>query len=280
MDFFKYYNGEVRAPILTVYVGGNHEAVNYQNELHYGGWVAPNIYFMGSSNVIRYKGLTIGGLSGIYKEMDFDRGYTERVPFDRSRMDSGYVTSFHYRRLEIFKLLSYPSKVDVMVTHDWPSRIYQYGDTAQLLRRKPHFQSFSCVHLTCRDEVNDMCLGSSPLMSVLDELKVSFSLPHDKQPAYWFSAHLHVKFAAIYPHFHSKSPVHPQSAETDPENETAYSHGHPPAAADGTTRFLALDKCVRGRDYMQVVSLEVDSSCLEDNKVGVLGEFHVAVLRC
>ena len=270
----------MRAPILTIYVGGNHEAVNYQNELHYGGWVAPNIYFMGSSNVIRYKGLTIGGLSGIYKEMDFDRGYTERVPFDRSRMDSGYVTSFHYRRLEIFKLLSYPSKVDVMVTHDWPSRIYQYGDTAQLLRRKPHFQSFSCVHLTCRDEVNDMCLGSSPLMSVLDELKVSFSLSHDKQPAYWFSAHLHVKFAAIYPHFHSKSPAHPQSAETEPENETAYSHGHPPAAADGTTRFLARDKCVRGRDYMQVVSLEVDSSCLEDNKVGVLGEFHVAVLRC
>ena len=200
----------MRAPILTIYVGGNHEAVNYQNELHYGGWVAPNIYFMGSSNVIRYKGLTIGGLSGIYKEMDFDRGYTERVPFDRSRMDSGYVTSFHYRRLEIFKLLSYPSKVDVMVTHDWPSRIYQYGDTAQLLRRKPHFQSFSCVHLTSRDEVNDMCLGSSPLMSVLDELKVSFSLPHDKQPAYWFSAHLHVKFAAIYPHFHSKSPAPPR----------------------------------------------------------------------
>ena len=59
MDFFKYYNGEVKAPVLTIYVGGNHEAVNYQNELRYGGWVAPNIYFMGCSNVIRYKGLTI-----------------------------------------------------------------------------------------------------------------------------------------------------------------------------------------------------------------------------
>jgi hypothetical protein len=28
-------------------VGGNHEASNYLRELFYGGWAAPNIYFMG-----------------------------------------------------------------------------------------------------------------------------------------------------------------------------------------------------------------------------------------
>jgi hypothetical protein len=28
-------------------VGGNHEASNYLRELFYGGWAAPNIYFLG-----------------------------------------------------------------------------------------------------------------------------------------------------------------------------------------------------------------------------------------
>jgi hypothetical protein len=30
-------------------VGGNHEASNYMRELFYGGWAAPNIYFLGYS---------------------------------------------------------------------------------------------------------------------------------------------------------------------------------------------------------------------------------------
>lgn len=43
----RYYSGEKKAPILTIFVGGNHEASNYLQELPYGGWVAPNIYYMG-----------------------------------------------------------------------------------------------------------------------------------------------------------------------------------------------------------------------------------------
>lgn len=35
------------APVLTIFIGGNHEASNYLQELPYGGWVAPNIYYMG-----------------------------------------------------------------------------------------------------------------------------------------------------------------------------------------------------------------------------------------
>ena len=35
------------APVLTVFIGGNHEASNYLQELPYGGWAAPNIYYMG-----------------------------------------------------------------------------------------------------------------------------------------------------------------------------------------------------------------------------------------
>lgn len=44
---FRYYSGEKKAPILTVFIGGNHEASNHMQELPYGGWVAPNIYYLG-----------------------------------------------------------------------------------------------------------------------------------------------------------------------------------------------------------------------------------------
>lgn len=44
---FRYYSGEKNAPVLTVFIGGNHEASNHLQELPYGGWVAPNIYYLG-----------------------------------------------------------------------------------------------------------------------------------------------------------------------------------------------------------------------------------------
>ena len=46
----RYYSGEKVAPILTVFIGGNHEASNYLQELPYGGWVAKNIYYLGRQN--------------------------------------------------------------------------------------------------------------------------------------------------------------------------------------------------------------------------------------
>ena len=43
----RYYSGEKKAPILTIVIGGNHEASNYMQELPYGGWLAPDIYYLG-----------------------------------------------------------------------------------------------------------------------------------------------------------------------------------------------------------------------------------------
>ncbi len=73
-SFHKYFTGQMVAPVLTVFIGGNHEASNYLQELYYGGWVAPNIYFMGYSGSVRFGGLRIAGLSGIYKHHDYRRG--------------------------------------------------------------------------------------------------------------------------------------------------------------------------------------------------------------
>ena len=37
----------------------------------YGGWVAPNIYYLGNAGVVQFGGLRIAGLSGIYKSNDY-----------------------------------------------------------------------------------------------------------------------------------------------------------------------------------------------------------------
>jgi lariat debranching enzyme len=39
--FHDYYFGRKTVPILTIFVGGNHEASNYLSTLPYGGWVCP-----------------------------------------------------------------------------------------------------------------------------------------------------------------------------------------------------------------------------------------------
>ena len=41
-SFHKYYSGAVRAPVLTLFVGGNHEASAYLSDLYYGGSVDDN----------------------------------------------------------------------------------------------------------------------------------------------------------------------------------------------------------------------------------------------
>ncbi|EHH51642.1 hypothetical protein EGM_11063 [Macaca fascicularis] len=110
--FYRYYSGEKKAPVLTLFIGGNHEASNHLQELPYGGWVAPNIYYLGLAGVVKYRGVRIGGISGIFKSHDY------------------------------------------------------------------------------RKEVENNTLGSPAASELLEHLK----------PTYWFSAHLHVKFAALMQH--------------------------------------------------------------------------------
>lgn len=97
---YRYYSGEATAPILTIFIGGNHEASNYLQELAYGGWVAPNIYYLGYAGVIKIGGIRIAGLSGIYKGYNYFKGHHEIAPYDNSTMKSVY----HVRNLEVFRL--------------------------------------------------------------------------------------------------------------------------------------------------------------------------------
>ncbi|XP_004712150.1 lariat debranching enzyme [Echinops telfairi] len=209
--FYRYYSGEKKAPVLTIFIGGNHEASNHLQELPYGGWVAPNIYYLGLAGVVKYRGVRIGGISGIFKSHDYRKGHFEYPPYTSSTVRSIY----HVRNIEVYKLKQLKQPMDVFLSHDWPRSIYHYGNKKQLLKTKSFF----------RQEVENNTLGSPAASELLEHLK----------PTYWFSAHLHVKFAALMQH----------QAE-DKEK---------PAKA---TRFLALDKCLPHRDFLQVIEIEHD----------------------
>ena len=73
-QFWKYYKGQKRAPLLTIVIGGNHEASNHMQELPYGGWLAENIYYLGYGGIVEFGGVRIGGVSGIFKGHDYNKG--------------------------------------------------------------------------------------------------------------------------------------------------------------------------------------------------------------
>ncbi|XP_060519457.1 lariat debranching enzyme [Cylas formicarius] len=206
-SFYKYYSGEKKAPVLTVFIGGNHEASNFLQELPYGGWVAKNIYYLGYAGVINIAGIRIAGLSGIYKGRDFLRGRFEKAPYDENSKRSVY----HIRNLEVFRLKQLSKPIDIFLSHDWPTGICNFGNKKQLLKRKPFF----------KEDIESGQLGSKPCEELLHLLK----------PKYWFSAHLHCKFAALVKH-----------------------------EDNCITKFLALDKCLPKRKFLQVIDVPHDDN--------------------
>lgn len=175
-DFHEYYSGTRTAPYLTIFVGGNHEASNYLFELYYGGWAAPNIYYLGAANVIRYGPLRIAGISGIFKGYDYRKPHHERLPYNRDDIQSVY----HVRELDVRKLLQIRTQVDVGLSHDWPRQVEYTGDYETLFKVKKGL----------RDDSVQGRFGSLAAKHVFDRLR----------PAYWFASHMHVKFAAAVQH--------------------------------------------------------------------------------
>ncbi|XP_054728923.1 lariat debranching enzyme [Anastrepha obliqua] len=233
-SFYKYYSGELVAPILTLFIGGNHEASNHLQELPYGGWVAPNIYYLGYAGVVKVNGIRIAGLSGIYKGHDYLRGRYEFAPYT----DATRTSVYHVRQLEVFRLKQLSDSIDIFMSHDWPRGVYNYGNKSQLARFKPHF----------RDEMDKGQLGSRPCEDLLKLLK----------PKYWFAAHLHCKFAALVTH--DELDESREVPESSYENLSLRKKATSEDSEGRVTKFLALDKCLPKRRFLQLLDIETPVS--------------------
>ncbi|GKT16086.1 hypothetical protein ADUPG1_010849, partial [Aduncisulcus paluster] len=77
-SFHKYSDGTQVAPYLTILISGNHECSEFLLQTTYGGWIAPNIYYLGFSgsvilmkevrkgkDVVSVDFLRVSGISGI-----------------------------------------------------------------------------------------------------------------------------------------------------------------------------------------------------------------------
>jgi lariat debranching enzyme len=309
-DFHEYYGGKRKAPYLTIFIGGNHEASSHMWELYYGGWAAPNIFYMGAANVLRLGPVRIAGMSGIWKGYNYNKTHHERLPYNQDDVKSIY----HIREYDVRKLLQLRTQVDIGISHDWPRAIEKHGDAKRLWRMKPDFERESA----------EGTLGNQAAAYVMDRLR----------PPYWFSAHLHCKFPATKtyesvsqrdgpreievekPHVEpasisaasipadataknedeidldmddddmdddaapatsSSNAVSVPSTETVPDDirallpaafsrpppptpKVAPGQPPPPAITNKTVRFLALDKCLPGRKFLQLLPIVPEST--------------------
>ncbi|KAH7144390.1 lariat debranching enzyme, C-terminal domain-containing protein [Dactylonectria estremocensis] len=247
MDFYKYYSGEATAPVLTLVIGGNHEASNYLFELYHGGWLAHNIYYLGAAGVIRYGPWRIAGLSGIYNASNYHKPHHERLPYENSHIRSIY----HVREYNVQRLLQIRSQIDVGLSHDWPTWVELFGDHTSLFAEKPHFL----------DSAKIDNLGSKPATEVMDHLR----------PSYWFSGHMHVRFSATVEYKAGMSlrdsvkalPVSDALKSSLPifesQNNPSSAKAVPnPAGTQSKTEFLGLSKAgTQARLFMELRELEL-----------------------
>ena len=217
-DFHKYWSGESVPRCLTLFVGGNHEAPGHLREMYFGGYAAEGIFYMGASGVFKLNGLRVAGLSGIYKPHDYEKPISESAPYTESTKRSAY----HVRKYEVEKLMQIRGPVDIMVSHDWPNGITDFGDTDRLLRLKDKTGQLAA-------EIKSKQLGNPHTMKLLKKLK----------PKFWFAGHMHAKYSAIYTH------------------------------EDGSiTRFLALDKCIPKRPFLQLLTLNENGVLSAEPSIG------------
>ncbi|KAH3899333.1 RNA lariat debranching enzyme SCDLUD_004772 [Saccharomycodes ludwigii] len=260
-DFPQYFNGVYEVTVPTLIIGGNHENMRQFMELPYGGYLLPNMVYLGWSQTIWFKGIKIGGISGITKLYDY---YNKRPEYNEQAQEGGHKHSsfnenswwnrnkkslYHVRFENIIPLYNSVVKdgnsPSIMLSHDWPRCVVRQGDLQGLLKKKPFF----------KNEVEQNILGSPLYDIILRKYK----------PTWWFSAHLHVKYTAEYKHGYdtaiscsSKDEIKLFDDEDKPKNECQ------------TTHFLALDKYLPRRkgesfDMVEIEVEDVQHPSLNDN---------------
>ena len=63
-------------------------------------------------------------------------GHYERPPYNEHTIRSVY----HVREYDVHQLLQVEEPIDIFLSHDWPVCITDYGNSEELIRRKPYFK--------------------------------------------------------------------------------------------------------------------------------------------
>lgn len=260
-DFHKYYSNDTcKIPVPVIFIGGNHESMKHLMELPYGGYVAPNIYYLGYSNIIWFKGVRIASISGIFKDWVFETPRLSWKDVELRQLNNGIEhskldikTLYCVKRIDVlpFYLLNSERGIDIMISHDWPNEIVYYGDIQRLLKYKPYF----------RKDINNHQLGSPVNWELLCRLK----------PKWWLSAHLHVKYRATVQHelqeknsLSTKKNENEIDLELSDEDEkfdkTQSENSIRCNCQTSVTNFLALDKCAPRRQWIDVIEVEQDKT--------------------
>lgn len=290
-DFHEYWSSDPKnfppkrkAPYLTVFVGGNHENSDWLADEYYGGFLAPNIYYIGHSGVIIVDNcICIAGLSGIYNAGNYNRPYPSRPFFT---IDSNKKSAYHIRQVEVNKLhaffsyarrfysyqneftpiekedcggknlsLKHDTEVNIFVSHDWPVGITKFGREDRLLHEKPFFS----------EDISQNRLGNPYTLSLLNVAR----------PDYWVAAHLHCYFRATVPHPPGTSDDLETTLSTNKKcNAKVNSHTtfdndkHSlPSASTKFTSFIALDKCSNHFRCLDFIDIPLESKTRTVNKL-------------
>ena len=170
-DFHEYYEGKKKAPYLTIFIGGNHEASNVLHHMFYGGYICENMYYLGNCGCIHLNSLTIVGISGIFNEHD------EFKTFHYPANEQDMYSLFHTRSYvsEMINKLGNTEGIDIVLSHDWPQGIVMNGNYRQLYKIQPHLKK------------DGEFLGSPIHKNILNQ-----TYPH-----YWIASHLHCSYECL-----------------------------------------------------------------------------------
>jgi lariat debranching enzyme len=151
----------------------------------------------------------------------------------------------YVRLWELWKLSHLTGHIDALMSHDWPEYIAFFGNVDNLLRTNPFFKK----------SLDENTLGCEAYLALLKHLK----------PANWFSGHMHTRFTARVGHDVTsgsdkghKDYVKMLSAATKFQKPAPAVPGSTPkkeakTEAGTATQFLALDKPLPGRSYLEIV---------------------------
>ncbi|KAL9646672.1 hypothetical protein ABK040_001095 [Willaertia magna] len=238
------------APIPTLFIGGNHESSLYLLSLPFGGYVTKKIFYLGHCGFIQIKNsknkFRIGGWSGIFKEQDFfkdstrfilpDNKNTENIDkLNRTVVDEMFIpfsenakkSIYHLRLFEFFKILN------MKVIFNELEMLELDNNT-----NDNKFINIFMTHdwptgVTKFGDLTNIKKYKDHLMKEINETNHKLGNPFGEyllcslKPDYWFSAHLHTKFSAVIPFGPEKN-----------------------------CKFLALDKCLPKRDFLQIVTID------------------------